>query len=112
MRHKVIFSILFWIFFQCLGLALAEDIKDLKKRLAETEAMVGIFTENLANCAEELEACEKKSRIVTEAKKEMITRLKELLGTEEEVEYLLKLSESELERLLTLISKNSTQKRN
>lgn len=87
------------------GFAFADELGDLKKKLEEAEATIAMFAENLANCSEELEACEKRNLIRNEHKKEIILKLKELLRAEEDMTYLYKLSEIELEGLFSLTSR-------
>lgn len=92
--------------------ALADEFQDLKKRLEEAEATIALFAENLANCSEELIACEQKILIKTEIKNKLLLQLREILKTTEDLSYLYKLSDSELEKLVSVILKSKDQKRN
>lgn len=92
--------------------AMADGLEDLKKRLEEAEATIVLFAENLANCSEELVACEQKKLIKTETKRKLISQLREVLKTNEELDYLYKLSDSELEKLISIILRPKDQKGN
>lgn len=111
MKNKIL-TFLCYILIATFTPVMADELEDLKKRLEEAEATVAFFAENLVNCSEELAACEQKKLVKTEIKEELILQLRELLETNEDLSYLYKLSDSELEKFISTILRSKDQKRN
>jgi|GEM_PF-1926102 peptidoglycan hydrolase CwlO-like protein len=99
MKNKILSSLCLIVFIFTAGYCYSQDCKELKAKLDEAESTLFLFAESLANCSEELEACHKQKVLVTDKKKELISKIREKLAERKELNFLMKLTEEELESL-------------
>jgi len=104
MKNKIFCSLCFILLILIGSHCYSQDCKDLKAKLDEAESTLFLFADSLANCSEELEACHKEKVVVNDKKKELISKIREILAQKKELNFLMKLTEEELKSLETAIA--------